>query len=161
MSRDWKIADAIKEAYPDINWNKFEDMDRATNAELWHGPLPSDYWTYADPLEHYVWQGYEKAVEDIIEILDPLPNEMFYDRDGNYVTSQNPDDDDSNWEYHCELCEEYIRKEGDTWESIDDLNSNCKHSPDYMKESIWVGGEWECINVRKELMFDETYKHIF
>ena len=131
------IADLIKERYPDIEWDKFEDADRALNWELWHGTLPDNYWTYVEPLEHYVWRGFEIAVGDIEEILSPLPHEMWYDADCDYLTENDPEDIDENWEY------------------IEDEDGN-------VVDALWLGGySWEKINLRQKLMYEESWKQVF
>lgn len=127
---------AIKEAYPDVDWDRFEDIDRALNSELWYGPLPDDYWTYVDPLDHYTWQSFDKAVKDIEEVLESLPHEVWVDKDCDplYVTETDPEDDNANWE-------------------ID---------PDGEVPDVWIGGDnWSKINVRETVMHHETWKQVF
>lgn len=127
---------AIKEAYPNVDWARFEDIDRALNWELWHGPLPDDYWTDVEPLDHYEWQGFEQAVKDIEEVLEPLPHEVWVDNDCDppFVSETDPEDDDANWE-------------------ID---------PDGESPDVWIGGEnWSKINVRETVMHHETWKQVF
>lgn len=85
---------AIKEAFPDINWDRFEDIDRALNAELWHGPWNSNW---AEPLENYRWAGFAQACKDIEETLKDLPYEVYYDVDAENVCINNPEDDPENW----------------------------------------------------------------
>lgn len=126
------IVDGIKALYPELNWDRLEEIDRAVNWELWHGPLPSDYWTVAEPLEHYVWEGYDKAVNDLIEFMQDIPSELFYDNDSGVVTEHNPEDDESNWE--------------------EDADENWH----------WIGGEeWQRINTYQELTHKEVYNHVF
>jgi hypothetical protein len=138
-----EVVTAIKQKYTDIDWDKFEDMDRALNWELWHGPLPSNYWKDSDdgeavePLEHYDWQGWIQAQTDIQEILDPIPQTLYFDSDSNTITETNPDDDENNWDY------------------IKDSDGN-------ITESIWIGGEsWIEVNPREYLMYVETFKQVF
>jgi hypothetical protein len=107
------IADAIKALYPDVDWDRFEDADRALNWELWHGPLPDNYWTEVEPLEHYVWQGFQQAEQDIREMLDPVSRLMYLDRDCDFVTDMNPDDDEENYG------KDYEWIGSDSWEQID------------------------------------------
>lgn len=159
------IADAIKEAYSDINWDRFEDIDRALNWELYNGPLPSNYWTEVEPLDHYEWKGFIQAERDIVEILDPLPAELYYDESAGFVTSKNPEDDDENWLFTCQYCGETIRRvEGKLADDYD--NSECSesetgHDEDWNKDSVWAGGEWTIIDPRKELMYVESWKQVF
>jgi len=74
-----EVAVAIKQMFSDIDWDLFEEIDRSFNAELWHGPLPSEYWTEVDPLEKYVWKNCLEAEKDIVEILSDLPSEIYFD----------------------------------------------------------------------------------
>jgi hypothetical protein len=113
MTTTTEIADQIKALYPNVSWEKFEDCDRALNWELWHGPLPYDYWTVAEPLDHYVWLGFEQAERDLREMLDPVPRIMYLDRDCDYVTETNPEDDDGNYD------EDYNWIGSESWERID------------------------------------------
>lgn len=176
MSRD-NIAKAIKQEYPDINWDRFEDIDRAVNWELWHGPLPSNYWKdvvdedgdtlYAvEPLEHYEWKGFIQADKDIRELLDPLPYEMWWDGDAEYLTDNNPEDDEYNWGCWCKNCDEFIRKEDGklvnmAWEDKCP-ESEDGHDEDWNRGGEWIGSEsWSKINLRQELMFVESWKQVF
>lgn len=163
-------AQAVKNAFSDINWDLFEDMDKALNTELWHGPLPDDYWTYADPLEHYKWRNFEQAEKDIREILEPLPAEMYFDVDGGeFATTDNPEDDDDNWGSHCKYCGETLYQESGTW--VDDTGGDvCSGNDDLENENephvsddsyFWRGGEWERFNPREALMFKESWKQVF
>lgn len=157
-----KIAEAIKSAYPDIDWDRFEDADRALNWELWHGPLPSNYWTYVEPLDHYKWEGWTKACNDITEMLDSLPYEVYYSVDGEYVTDSNPEDDDGNWSFQCEHCDEMIYICGSKWLSVDtgEVCVDGEHSPDDIFTE-WSGGDWIVCNTRQYLMHKESYAHTF
>lgn len=98
------VISLIKSEFPTIDWNKFEDADRALNWELWHGPLPSEYWTEVEPLDYYVWNGWEKAADDIIDILSDLPEVVYYEDGCDYLLTDNPDNvrdfyDDETFEY--------------------------------------------------------------
>lgn len=84
-------------AIPDFDWDLFFEIDRVLNAELWHGPLGTVYWTEADPLEHYTWQGFEQAAKDVNELLGKLPGTLFYDTDAEWVTTDEPELDDDEW----------------------------------------------------------------
>lgn len=92
------IRTYLKALFPDFNWHRFEELRRAMNYELWQGPMPADYWKEAEPLEHYKWKGWERAVEDIENMLSLLPTEVYYDLDTNCVLLDNPEDDEENWE---------------------------------------------------------------
>lgn len=129
-----EIAQLIKEEFPHIDWNKFEEIDKALNTELWHGPMPSAYWTDADPLEHYTWNGYVQAEIDLRDLLDDLPSEVFLDRDFDEILLENPEDNPDNWE----------------------------EDPDNEDEQVYIG-PWEYIQFdpRKVLMFSETYKQVY
>lgn len=70
---------AIRAAYPAFNWDRFDDLNRSVNWELWHGVLPDDYWTDVEPLEHYEWAGYEQAERDLIALLADLPADVWID----------------------------------------------------------------------------------
>lgn len=88
----------IQDSYPDVDWARFFEADQALNWELWHGPLPSEYWTDVEPLEHYTWKGCERAENDIREMLDGLPAELFYNVDAEFISERMPEDEDySEW----------------------------------------------------------------
>jgi len=127
-----EIAKAVQEMYPDIDWPRFEEINRSLNWELWYGPLPEDYWTVAEPLEHYKWQGYMKAEDDLREILEPVNYDLWYDEDSGVVTDKNPEDDENNW-IHDE--------ESDSYE--------------------WVGYGWITVNAIEALTYVEVYKQVF
>ena len=91
------VISLIKSNFPTIDWNKFEEADRALNYELWYGPLPSGYWTEVDPLEYYVWSGFDKACDDIIEILSDLPNFVYYEDGCEYLLLENPENVQDFW----------------------------------------------------------------
>lgn len=169
-----KAITAIKETYPDINWERFEIMDRVLNGYLWHGPSfglfleDNPDWTTG-----YTYPGLKQCMKDIEEILEPLPHEMWFDLDGQcIVTNSDPNDFDDYWRYFCKYCDMLLWKDdngawvddsdGDCCSGDDDLNNeNQPHEPDIHCPPIWVGGEWEKINVRKTLMCVETYKQVF
>lgn len=164
------IAAAIKVAYPEIDWDLFEDIDRALNWELWHGPLPANYWTEVEPLDHYEWKGYVQAEKDIREVLDDLPHRLYYDSDAEFVTEMNPEDDPSNWVYTCKFCDQTLYwqdgniyvdiTDGDCCSGNDDLeNENEPHVPSDYAE--WIGDSWGEIDPRKELMHVESWKQVF
>lgn len=142
----------IKAAYPDINWYRFEDIDKALNFELWHGTAYEYFGgdSPAEELEHYKWESFEKAESDIREILDPLPGEIWLDLDGDGFSSSDPEDYDGYWSYHCATC--------DDWHFGDDVPEGHEFRNDTPGE--WSGGEWERVDPRKLLMFEETYKQV-
>lgn len=92
-----KIA-AIKEAFPDIDWDRFEDIDMSLNTELWHGTMPDNYWTEAQPLQHYRWAGFEQACKDIVDTLKDLPCEAWWDDDADILLLDDPENDEANWD---------------------------------------------------------------
>jgi len=110
-------ANIIKEMYPNINWDLFEDMDRALNWELWHGTLPDNYWTEVEPLDHYTWVGFSQAEDDIRAILEPVASELYWDRDCDFMCENDPYDDDELWIE--EEDDEYYFAGGDNWTKID------------------------------------------
>lgn len=171
---DTNKARLLKDMFPDINWDQFEDIDRALNFELWFG-TSSEYFageTPAEDLEHYTWEGLEKACKDIEEILEPIPYELWYDIDGGEcLTDSDPQNYEPYWTYECKFCDEWlITEDGKVWSDSTDgdccsgnrngENENQPHVPDY-NTGEWRGGDWEKFNVRKALMFDETYKQVF
>jgi hypothetical protein len=120
-----------------------------------------------EPLYHYTWRGFEQAEKDMRELIDPLPYQLYLDRDCDFVTHRDPEDDESNWIHPCNHCNEYIHEVNGIWISwgeddpICSENDNDGHSPNYMSESEWVGGDnWTVINPREELMHVETYKQL-
>ena len=91
------IVELIKDAYP-VDWKRFQDADRALNWEYYNGPMPEGYWDDVEHLEHYEWRGYKRAVADIREMLDDLPEELFINTDAEYISEQIPEDEDfSEW----------------------------------------------------------------
>lgn len=175
---DKQIA-AVKEVWPNINWDRFEDIDRMLNMDLWYGTAHEYFGgdSPAETLEHYEWEGFEKAVKDMEEVLADLPSEAWWDGDAEWISTTNPDDDDYNWRYTCRMCDESLRVEFVKFDEpqkgmygkhiyLDDEDkTECKsvegdHTPS--DEPYWVGGyEWEDIDPRKIVMFDETYKQVF
>lgn len=161
---------SLREIYPDFPWDKFYEADKSVNWELWHGPLPSNYWTYVEPLEHYRWKGWEQGLEDIRKMLEDLPREVWYDGDADWVSLTDPDDDDTNWGCFCKYCGEFLRTEdgqvwfddteGDVCSGDDELNNeNESHQPDEYKEMVWLGGDnWYKIDVAQALLYDEVWK---
>lgn len=131
-SAEEKALDHIREVFPDFNWDRFIDINRSLNAELWHGPLPEDYWTYADPLEHYVWPGsWTKAADDLQELLEELPHEIWIDEDG-FIYLDDPENDDENYE---------VSEDGD-----------------YI---AWIGPYYFSTTVAKLICSKEVYNHVY
>lgn len=182
MAGSNEMIKAIKQTFPNIDWDRFEDIDRSLNFDLWYGTA-SEYFgeDKAEPLEHYEWRGFVQAEKDIEELLDPLPWEMWWDADCDYLTDKDPEDDEGNWRWPCQYCGEYVREETTYVDGkrivsfIDDTDGDCcsgndegeneneSHDVDYNTTTpIWVGGYgWTKINLRRELMFDETFKQVF
>lgn len=162
------IAKAIKEQYPDINWDRFEDIDRAVNFDLWYGTAHEYFGEdKAEELEHYEWKGYEQGCKDLVEVLEPLPEGLWYDKDAEFLMTEryDPETDDNNWIINCEHCDERIYNEKtekgqDNWQTMEVSDNGCEHEPDH-DSLVWIGEGWTEINLRKELMFTETYKHVF
>ena len=91
------VQNQVVQMFPDIDWARFFEADQALNWELWHGVLPSDYWTDVEPLEHYKWRGCEQAEHDIRELLADLPEVLYYDEDADFLSEHNPYDDNENY----------------------------------------------------------------
>jgi hypothetical protein len=125
------VARQIRDLFPDIKWDLLEEVNRAANWELWWGPLPDEYWTEAEPLELYVWQGFEKACDDIREILEDLPYSLWLDQDSDCISDTDP-----------ELFDEH-------WVQIND------------HESLWVGGEWTEFRPHETMLSREVFRHIY
>lgn len=106
----------IEEKFPNIPWDAVFEADKALNWELWHGTLPDNYWTYVEPLDHYVWQGFEQACHDLQGMLSDLPGEIWYDYDCDAVVFSDPNDDEDNWE---EEDGEYHWIGGEWWMKLD------------------------------------------
>lgn len=90
------VRENIRCTWAQIDWELVADLDRAINWELWHGTLPDGYWSEVEPLEHYVWRGFEQAMEDLRAALDSLPGEVYVD-DEDWVYVSNPFDDEFYW----------------------------------------------------------------
>lgn len=86
----------LRQLIEGVDWDRFDELNRSLNWELWMGPMVDDYWTEVDPLEHYKWEGFVKAEEDIREIADTFPATMWCDEDGAIMTSD-PYDDEYYW----------------------------------------------------------------
>jgi hypothetical protein len=130
MMNDARVFTLIKEAFPSIDWNKVSEADRALNWELWYGPLPSDYWTECEPLDYYQWNGWEKAAEDISEMLSDLPEKIYYSEDVDIISITNPEDDEENW--------------------FVDENDNYH----------WQGFDYWKLNPRKYVLHEESYNQV-
>ena len=129
---DAAVIRQLEEMYPNIEWERLFEADRALNWELWHGPLPANYWTYVEPLDEYIWQGVEQACSDIQEMLSDLPGEIYYDGEWDGISLTDPEDD-----------EEY-------WEVDEDENYH------------WIGSEsWMVVDPRKCILLEETYRQVF
>ena len=98
--------------YTDFPWDRFKECVRATNAELWYGPLGPDYWTEVDPLEHYEWRGFPQALDDIREMLEDLPSTIYVDEDDEIIGELDPYENPNNWEDDPEREGEYLRSVG-------------------------------------------------
>lgn len=123
----------VTDNYPQVNIAKMRDLDRMLNWELWHGPLPDNYWTEVEPCDT-PWHGFEAASKELESLLDPLPHEVWWEADFECITETDPDDDESNWE---------VDPEGE--------------EPD-----VWIGGEsWHKLNLRRILLHIETWKQVF
>lgn len=130
-----KLIVAYKEQFPEFRWDKFFEIDRAVNWELWNGSLPDNYWTEVEPLEHYRWVNWERGLEDLKEMLDELPAEMFWDNDWDGLMENDPYDDESYWEP--------------------------SEDPDFEGEMDYYGPqEYYKIETAKELLYDEVWKMI-
>jgi hypothetical protein len=74
---DIEINQKLREQF-DIDWDRFQDISRAALYELNYGPMGVDYWTYTEPLANYEWSNWNKAIEDLNEILQDLPYTIWY-----------------------------------------------------------------------------------
>ena len=126
-----RVKTLIQEAFPSIDWNKVEEADRALNFELYFGPLPFDYWTEAEPLEFYEWNGWIKAADDISEMLSDLPDRIFYSEDAEIISIYDPEDDEENW-------------------FTDEDGNYC-----------WGGFDYWKLNPRKYVLREESYKQVY
>lgn len=127
-----RFVDLVKQSYPDIDWDKVEEADRALNFELYFGPLPSDYWTECEPLNHYEWHGWQKACDDISDMLSDLPDRIYYSDDAEIISIINPEDDEDNWH------------------KDEDGNYCC-----------WQGFDYWKLNPRKYVLREESYKQVY
>lgn len=156
--------EAIKKAFPDIDWDMLGECDRALNWELYHAPLPDNYWTEVEPLEKYVWKGWVQATEDIREMLKDMPSQIYYDMDADLVTDSNPEDDHVNWATKCEYCKEWVRtyddKEWFTFDEDTECSMGDRHEPGWL-EADWIGYEYEVINPIQEVLHAESYNHTY
>lgn len=127
------IISAYKERFPDFEWDKFFEIDRALNAELWYGPLPTGYWSEVDPLEYYEWVNFQQGMEDLRDMLTSIPGEMYWDNDFEGLLNNNPYNDEGNWQ----------------------SSEDCEDEMDYL-------GPWEYfkINTDQELLSKEVWKII-
>jgi hypothetical protein len=73
----------LKDSF-DIDWDCFNDIARAASYEVYYGPLGTDYWDYAEKLDYYDWCGFNKAIEDLRELLERLPSVIYYNEDGSF-----------------------------------------------------------------------------
>ena len=124
----------VMETFPKFNWGRFWDIDRSLNWELWHGPLPGNYWTEVEPLEHYVWVGLETAANDLRDMLGELPDPLWKDLDGDCISITDPQEFEDYWEE----AEPYGIHAG---------------------ERVWVGGEWMQFSPR-DLLYKEVRSYV-
>lgn len=85
-----------KKQYPAINWTAVVELAGMLNAELWHGPLPDNYWTECDPRDT-PWPGWQQASKQLVAMLNDLPHKVWVDEDCDFVTSKDPNQDENNW----------------------------------------------------------------
>lgn len=93
MSEYHERSKPLREDY----WKRLKEINRALNWTVLNGPFPAEYWTDVEPLDHYKWEGDDKAVDDLREMLEKLPSTIYYDEDGCVYTSD-PYMDSDNWE---------------------------------------------------------------
>lgn len=112
MAGTAKQIELVKATFPNIDYLKFEDIDRAVNWELWHGPLQEEwnYWNEVEPLEHYKFTTFDQACKDLVEILSDLPAEIWIDEDADCILTSDPSEDEANWiiDPDGEVCDHYI-----------------------------------------------------
>lgn len=159
--RDDKYDDAVsawaRETYPNINWQAVTDLNRMINWELWHGPLPSDYWTDVEPSET-PWPGdWTVAAARLIIELEPLPDQVWVDSD-ECVYESDPNDDEAYWavEYECTECDE-------RYDTLEDA-AKCHYGIGGVQEGepYWIGPDsFRTVNVRHALLHHEVYQHVF
>ena len=131
MSNEQKVINAVIEQYPSFDYKQMFDIDRAINWELWHGPLPSDYWSYVEPLDNYTWKGFDKAVSDIQELLSDMPRTLYWSSDAELLSDINPENDEENW--------------------FEDTSGNWE----------WCGFDYEIIDPLKFLLHKESFNQVF
>ncbi len=100
----------VTNSYPTVDLAKMRDLDRMLNWELWHGPLPSNYWTEVEPC-NTPWHGFEAASKELEELLDPLPHEVWWNADFDGITESDPNEDEENFdeEYNWIGSEEWFK----------------------------------------------------
>jgi hypothetical protein len=131
----------------EVDWPRFDDIYRSLNWELWHGPLPENYWIEVEPLEHYKWSGFEQAQNDLIETLEPLPAQLYLDTDSLCVTTTDPYEDPYNWSDHPD------HNDGDE----DELEET-----EGYRDAVFIGGDgWTVISARQTIMNGETFRQVF
>jgi hypothetical protein len=134
--------EAVEAAFPQVDWPRLHDCDRALNWELWHGPLGPTYWTEVEPLDHYEWRGWVRACEDLEEMLADLPTEAWWDRDCDQLLTTDPYDDEQNWIV--------VDEEGDEVEDEED------------GQPLYLGPEeLERVDPRELVLHRETWKQVF
>jgi hypothetical protein len=127
-------ADAVREQFPDAPWSVIDHLDRMINWELWHGCLPDDYWTNVEPVET-PWISLQSACNRLIEAMECLPGELWWDADWGGLYVSDPEGDDGNWQ-----------PTGD--EDNEDL--------------VWVGPERAySFDPRQAILYAETWKQVF
>jgi len=93
----------IRESF-DVDWNRFDDIHRAAAYELYYGPMGSEYWDHVEPLDYYEWVSWNKAVEDLGEMIEHLPESIFYNMmTGEFLLSsrhQSDDGEDVSFEFY-------------------------------------------------------------
>jgi len=67
----------IRDNY-NIDWNKFDEIVKAASYELYYGPMEPGYWDNVDPLNFYKWSNWNKAINDIRDMMEELPVSIFY-----------------------------------------------------------------------------------
>lgn len=88
--------------------NQLNDIDKALNWELWNGVLPDNYWTYVEPLGHYIWRGMNQAIADLKAITDKIPLELWHDTWGEGFSYSDPTDDIDNASIYDPETEDFV-----------------------------------------------------
>lgn len=132
ISETKDITGAVKALYPETDWDRFEDINRAMNMELMYGPFGRDYWHDVDPLENYDWDGFSKAASDLKQMLDDLPWTLYYEEDSGVLSETDPEDIEDNW-------------------MVVDEESG---------EAIWAGGEWYIVHPAEYIVAKEVYRYV-